>query len=64
VTIKNYSYIRIYNSMGHIVYQEEFLRTQQQMVKSLDISSLDKGVYMININPDINTTLTMKFIKE
>jgi hypothetical protein len=64
VTVKNYSYIRIYNSMGHIVYQEEFLRTQQQMVKTLDISSLDKGVYMMNINPDINTTLTMKFIKE
>jgi hypothetical protein len=64
VTDKNYSYIRIYNPMGHIVYQEEFLRTQQQMVKSIDISGFEKGVYMININPDINSTLTLKFIKE
>jgi hypothetical protein len=64
VTDKNYSYIRIYNPMGHIVYQEEFLRTQQQMIKSIDISAFEKGVYMVNINPDINSTVTLKFIKE
>jgi dienelactone hydrolase len=64
VTDKNYSFIRIYNSMGNIVYQEEFLRTDKVYLKRIDISSFDKGVYFVNVNPDINTTLTMKFIKE
>ncbi len=64
VTDKNYSFIRIYNAAGTIVHQEEFLRQDKVFAKQIDISGLGKGVYFVNVNPDINTTLTIKFIKE
>ncbi|HEU0112562.1 MAG TPA: T9SS type A sorting domain-containing protein, partial [Flavisolibacter sp.] len=63
-TSRNYSTIRIINTMGHIVYEEEFLRTQATEIKTIDISKLEKGIYLLNLNADINTMLTMKFVKD
>ena len=63
VTAKNYSTIIIYNSLGNVVYTEEFMRTEQQMVKQIDISQLDKGTYFINVRADINTDISVEFIK-
>jgi poly(3-hydroxybutyrate) depolymerase len=63
VTSKDYSTLRIYNSTGNIVYAEEFTRTQHTQTKQIDISGFEKGVYFVNVNADINTNLTIKFIK-
>ena len=62
-TTKDYSLIRIYNSVGRVVYTEEFTRTQQNETKQIDVSRFDKGVYFVNVNADINTNVTLKFIK-
>ena len=63
VTSKNLSMIYIYNAVGRLIYVDEFIRNQQIETKQIDVSRFEKGVYFVNINTDINTTTTLKFVK-
>jgi hypothetical protein len=63
VTSKNLSMIYIYNAVGRLIYVDEFARNQQIETKQIDVSRFEKGVYFVNINTDINTTTTLKFVK-
>ncbi|HWJ91554.1 MAG TPA: T9SS type A sorting domain-containing protein, partial [Flavisolibacter sp.] len=64
ITHRNQTDLRIYDSKGVLVYEEVFLRTTQLMVKEVDVSKLEKGVYFVAVNVDINNELTLKFVKE
>ncbi len=44
--------------------QEEFMRTEQTVVRQVDVSKLATGMFVVVINADINKTVSMKFIKE
>jgi Secretion system C-terminal sorting domain/Bacterial Ig domain len=63
VTHANKTYMAIYDSRGQIVYQEEFVRTLQRVVRQIDISKLPQGLYLIKISVDINNEKTLKFVK-
>ncbi|HMR92073.1 MAG TPA: T9SS type A sorting domain-containing protein, partial [Chitinophagaceae bacterium] len=56
--------IRIFDSQGKIVYQEQFLRTVHEMVREIDISNLMSGVYFVHLEVDMNNGKTIKFIKQ
>ncbi|MGZ4025747.1 MAG: PKD domain-containing protein [Flavisolibacter sp.] len=63
LTSKSYSVIRIFNAAGVAVYTETFVRTQQVEIRQIDISRFEKGVYLVNVNADINTVVSAKFVK-
>ena len=64
LTHRNLTDINIYDARGVLVYSEEFLRTQQVMVKDINVAALLPGTYLIVINADINKTTTLKFVKQ
>jgi hypothetical protein len=64
ITLANNTTLEIYDSRGIIVYHEQFMRTQQIMIKQIDISNLSGGFYIIKLGIDINTNQTLKFIKQ
>jgi dienelactone hydrolase len=64
VTNKSNSTIRIFNAQGNLVYAEAFVRSALQVEKSVDISSLKKGVYFLSVTTDINSETTIRFIKQ
>jgi len=64
VTLQSNSSIQIKNAAGNILYTENFLRTDFRMLKQLDISKLPSGVYFLTVITDINTSKTLKFIKQ
>jgi dienelactone hydrolase len=64
VTLQSNSSIRIFNSSGSLVYSEEFMRTYSRYIKTIDVSSLLKGVYFITITADINTNISLSFVKQ
>jgi hypothetical protein len=53
---KSYAQLNIYNLLGKIVYQDEFLQS-----KKLDLSSLDNGVYFLEVY-DENFSTTQRLI--
>ncbi|MEI9942617.1 MAG: PKD domain-containing protein [Chitinophagaceae bacterium] len=55
--------IRIFDAKGIVVYQEQFARTQQLMIKQIDINKLTKGFYVIEIGVADNSRRTQSFIK-
>lgn len=63
LTIKNPSLanlqLQVINQMGQIVID----RGQNDSSKSLDVSTLSKGLYFLNINTEGNKIQTIKFIK-
>lgn len=63
-TNQSYSTLQIYNSSGTMVYAEAFVRNQEMMTKQIDVSKLGKGVYLLKVNPDMNTSTTLKFVKQ
>ncbi|HEX2847695.1 MAG TPA: PKD domain-containing protein [Chitinophagaceae bacterium] len=63
-TQHNNTTLRIFDSFGKLVYQEQFVRDVQKMVHPIDISKLANGAYFINIAVDINHTKTLQFIKQ
>jgi len=63
-TAKNYTLIRIYNAVGVIVHEENFLRTQHSQIKEIDVSHLQNGSYVISFMADVNTPISLKFIKQ
>jgi hypothetical protein len=64
ITHRNQTDLRIYDSRGVLVYEEEFLRTTQLMVKQVNVSKLESGIYFVVVNVDINNEVTLKFVKE
>jgi hypothetical protein len=64
ITHRNLTHLKIYDAKGSLVYQEDFLRDLQVMVKRVDVSRLEPGAYFVNMDVDINTVITLKFIKE
>ncbi len=64
LTKRNLTTISIYDINGRLVQQEEFMRTEQTVVKQVDVSKLPTGMYVVVVNADINRTVSMKFMKE
>ncbi|MET0462280.1 MAG: PKD domain-containing protein, partial [Chitinophagaceae bacterium] len=48
-TQRNNTYLRIFDAYGKMVYQEQFVRTSQKMTHPVDITTLAKGSYFVNI---------------
>jgi hypothetical protein len=55
--------IRIYDARGMILYHEQFTRTQQVMIRQVDVSKFPNGAYFVKIDVDINNSKTIEFIK-
>lgn len=55
--------IRIYDNKGLLVYHEDFLRTQQVMVKKIDITKLMPGFYFVEMQTDSGNIIPLKFVK-
>ncbi len=55
--------IRIYDARGMILYHEQFTRTQQVMIRQVDVSKFPNGAYFVKIDVDINNSRTLEFIK-
>jgi len=64
VTHRNQTSIRIYDVRGVLVYEEEFLRTQTIEIRSVDVSKLLPGAYVVLVGADINNDISLKFIKD
>jgi hypothetical protein len=60
----NKTNIIIYDPQGTVVYQEEFMRSQQQVVRQIDISKLTAGFYLVKIGFDADNNKTLKLIKQ
>ncbi|HEY7161885.1 MAG TPA: T9SS type A sorting domain-containing protein [Acidobacteriota bacterium] len=56
--------LRIYDGKGIIVYQEDFVRPAQPMIKQINISKLVSGIYFIEMQTDTNNITTLRFIKK
>jgi ribosomal protein L14 len=56
--------LRIYDSKGLLVYQENFVRGQQTMIKQIDVSNLTNGVYYVEMNVDTSKIMTLMFVKQ
>ncbi|HVT84108.1 MAG TPA: tandem-95 repeat protein [Chitinophagaceae bacterium] len=63
-TEKSSGYIKIYNSAGHMVYQEAFTRDQFTITKQIDVSGFAGGIYFVSVTIDANTQTTLKFVKQ
>ena len=63
-TQRNNTNIRIFDSFGKLVYQEQFVRNVQKLVHPIDVTRLANGAYFISIGVDINHTKTIQFIKQ
>ena len=63
-TLSNVTFINIYNSLGILVYQNQFFRNHEIMISQIDVSNLINGVYFVKVSLDINTTTTLKFVKQ
>jgi dienelactone hydrolase len=64
VTHRNQTSIRIYDVRGVLVYEEEFLRMQTIEIRSVDVSKLLPGAYVVLVGADINNDISLKFIKD
>jgi hypothetical protein len=64
VTHRNQTSIKIYEMSGVLVYKEEYLRTQPVEVRTIDVSKLPTGTYMVIVGADINNDIALKFIKQ
>ncbi|MBK5273107.1 MAG: T9SS type A sorting domain-containing protein, partial [Bacteroidia bacterium] len=56
--------IKIYNSVGILVYHEQLPVTQQTTIKHITIKNYPAGIYFINIGPDLKFNKQLKFIKQ
>jgi hypothetical protein len=56
--------LRIYDSKGILVYQEDFVRPAQPMIKQVNISSLPAGIYFAELQTDTNNLTTLRFMKK
>jgi hypothetical protein len=58
------STLRIFNSAGTLMYQEAIIRTSHHTIKEVNISQFKKGTYVLSVAADIDTQISMKFIKQ
>jgi len=58
------TYIRIYDESGFVLYHEKFLRTQQLLIRQINISNFPKGKYYVKVDIDSENSKTVTFIKE
>jgi hypothetical protein len=63
-TAKNLTEIFIYDQSGRLVYQEKFMRDDQQVIRKIDVARLKPGVYIIQYNSTLQKKNSIKFIKE
>jgi len=56
--------IRIYDARGMILYHEQFTRTQQVMIRQVDVSKFPNGTYFVKVDVDINNSKTLIVIKQ
>jgi poly(3-hydroxybutyrate) depolymerase len=64
VTHRNQTTIKIYEMSGVLVYKEEYLRTQPVELRTIDVTKLPPGTYMVIVGADINNEIALKFIKQ
>lgn len=55
--------LRIYNNQGNLVYEEDFIRPQQSMIKQVNVSKLQRGIYFAELQTDTNNIINLRFIK-
>jgi len=56
--------LMVYDITGRMVYREEFVRNGGKMIKSLNLSKLQPGLYTIQVGTDINHTTALKVVKQ
>ncbi|MEI9942619.1 MAG: T9SS type A sorting domain-containing protein [Chitinophagaceae bacterium] len=55
--------IRVFDARGIVVYQEEFIRMQQLMVKQVNVNNLPKGYYIVEVGIADTNRRTQQFMK-
>ena len=56
--------LRIYDNKGILVYQEDFVRQQQGMIKQVNVSKLPGGIYFAELQTDTNDIVALRFMKK
>ena len=56
--------MRIYDNKGILVYQEDFVRPPQPMIKQVNVSKLSAGIYFVELQTDTNNITTLRFMKK
>jgi phage terminase large subunit GpA-like protein len=56
--------LRIYDNKGILVYQEDFVRSPQPMIKQVNVSKLPAGIYFAELQTDTNNITTLRFMKK
>ena len=56
--------LRIYDNKGILVYQEDFVRSPQPMIKQVNITKLPSGLYFAELQTDTNNITTLRFFKK
>ncbi|HLA53782.1 MAG TPA: T9SS type A sorting domain-containing protein, partial [Flavitalea sp.] len=56
--------ISIYDVSGKLVKAEQFNKDPQQITKNINVSSLNRGVYMVRLTIGSKTIGTEKFLKQ
>jgi hypothetical protein len=56
--------LRIYDNKGILVYQEDFVRSPQPMIKQVNVSKLPGGIYFVELQTETSTLTTLRFIKK
>ncbi|MCB9056804.1 MAG: T9SS type A sorting domain-containing protein [Chitinophagales bacterium] len=64
ITNNNKTRIQIVNAAGNSVYYTEVMRSQQVVTVPVDVSRFPKGTYFVRLGTDINTNITLKFVKQ
>src|SRR4030095_6277863 len=61
---KSHTALRIYDNKGLLVYQEDFVRSPQPMIKQVNVSKLPAGIYFAELQTDTNNITTLRFMKK
>jgi hypothetical protein len=56
--------LRIYDNKGILVYQEDFVRPPQPMIKQVNISRLPGGIYFAELQTGTSNITTLRFMKK
>ena len=56
--------LRIYDNKGILVYQEDFVRQQQGMIKQVNVSKLPTGIYFAELQTGTNDIVALRFMKK
>ena len=63
-TYINNTTVVIYDASGKAVYREQFMRTQLTVIRQINVSNLQPGMYVLEVEADINKKVGLKFIRE